>query len=72
MKRVLDKGGEQSGARPATDTPKDVELARRLAILTDPAFDADCVNSTAPIVARLSVWGAIATAAWLVMMWRVH
>jgi len=61
-----------SRARSATNTPSDVELARRLNILTDPEFEADCSSSSAPMVKKLLLWGAAAAAAWLLMIWRLQ
>src|SRR5579862_4754161 len=54
-------------ARPATDTPREIELARRLNLLTDAEFTADCANSTSPIIKRLLLWGGVAIAAWILI-----
>jgi hypothetical protein len=54
-------------ARAATDRPADLELARRLTILADPDFDADCARAATPIFKGLLVWGGVAAAAWLAM-----
>lgn len=56
-----------TAVRAATDTPRDLELARRLSLLVAPGFDADCAHSMRPVVIRLLYWGGIAAAAWWVM-----
>jgi len=55
-------------ARPAADSPTDVELARRLNILTNPQLDADCLSSTTPLLRKLLLWGGVAAAGWLLMI----
>jgi hypothetical protein len=72
MNPLADNNIAQHCARPAADTPANLELARRLAILADPKFDADCANSAAPVVRKLLLWGIVATAAWLFMMLQVQ
>lgn len=68
MIRRQDANRTEWKARPATDEPTDIELARRLNILADANLKADCFNSTAPIVKRLLLWCSVAAAAWLVMI----
>jgi hypothetical protein len=52
---------------PATETPRDLELARRLRLLSDPTFDADCSHSIERVLITLLCWGVTAAVAWLVM-----
>jgi len=68
MNRSEKQMGSGVRARPATSGPRDTELARRLNLLTDPEFTADCANSTSPIVKELLLWGGLAMAAWVVIV----
>jgi hypothetical protein len=61
-------GSSEGNARPATDTAKDRELARRLNLLTGADFAADCADSVAPILKKLLLWGGVAAAAWVAMI----
>ena len=67
-------GGESNECRiqPATHTPVDLELKRRLVLLSDTNISADCAASTAPILKRLLIWAVVAAAVWLTMIFLGH
>ncbi|MGI4959938.1 MAG: hypothetical protein ACRYGI_20400 [Janthinobacterium lividum] len=54
--------------RAANETPLNLELTRRLVILSHRDDTADSEQSTAVIIVQLLLWALAAGAAWLVML----
>ena len=67
---LSEKREVRSKIRPATESPQNKELARRIDVLTQEGFDADCAKSIRPIIRAVVMWSVVAALVWVIMLVR--